>query len=121
MFIKTYKDVPLNNPNGISERTVVSIFEDKDTLLWIGTDGGGINSFDQKTNTFHHYPTTYGEKVTSITDFSENELLLSCFNKGVFTFNMRTAQMQPFPISMTLFRKENFHPGMLVVDIDFCS
>lgn len=41
VFIKTYKDVPLNNPNGVSERTVVSIFEDKDTLLWIGTDGGG--------------------------------------------------------------------------------
>lgn len=114
VFIKTYKDVPLNNPNGISERTVVSIFEDKDTLLWIGTDGGGINSFDQKTNTFHHYPTTYGEKVTSITDFSENELLLSCFNKGVFTFNKRTAQMQPFPIINDSISKREFSSGDLV-------
>lgn len=114
VFIKTYKDVPLNNPNGISERTVVSIFEDKDTLLWIGTDGGGINSFDQKTNTFHHYPTTYGEKVTSITNFSENELLLSCFNKGVFTFNKRTAQMQPFPIINDSISKREFSSGDLV-------
>ena len=114
VFIKTYKDVPLNNPNGISERTVVSIFEDKDTLLWIGTDGGGINSFDQKTNTFHHYPTTYGEKVTSITDFSENELLLSCFNKGVYTFNKRTAQMQPFPIINDSISKREFSSGDLV-------
>lgn len=114
VFIKTYKDVPLNNLNGISERTVVSIFEDKDTLLWIGTDGGGINSFDQKTNTFHHYPTTYGEKVTSITDFSENELLLSCFNKGVFTFNKRTAQMQPFPIINDSISKREFSSGDLV-------
>ena len=114
VFIKTYKDVPLNNPNGISERTVVSIFEDKDTLLWIGTDGGGINSFDQKTNTFHHYPTTYGEKVTSITNFSENELLLSCFNKGVFTFNKRTAQMQPFPIINDSISKIEFSSGDLV-------
>ena len=114
VFIKTYKDVPLNNPNGISERTVVSIFEDKDTLLWIGTDGGGINSFDQKTNTFHHYPTTYGEKVTSITDFSENELLLSCFNKGIFTFNKRTAQMQPFPIINDSISKREFSSGDLV-------
>lgn len=114
VFIKTYKDVPLNNPNGVSERTVVSIFEDKDTLLWIGTDGGGINSFDQKTNTFHHYPTTYGEKVTSITDFSENELLLSCFNKGVFTFNKRTAQMQPFPIINDSISKREFSSGDLV-------
>lgn len=114
VFIKTYKDVPLNNPNGVSERTVVSIFEDKDTLLWIGTDGGGINSFDQKTNTFHHYPTTYGEKVTSITNFSENELLLSCFNKGVFTFNKRTAQMQPFPIINDSISKREFSSGDLV-------
>ena len=114
VFIKTYKDVPLNNPNGISERTVVSIFEDKNTLLWIGTDGGGINSFDQKTNTFHHYPTTYGEKVTSITDFSENELLLSCFNKGVFTFNKKTAQMQPFPIINDSISKREFSSGDLV-------
>lgn len=114
VFIKTYKDIPLNNPNGISERTVVSIFEDKDTLLWIGTDGGGINSFDQKTNTFHHYPTTYGEKVTSITDFSENELLLSCFNKGIFTFNKRTAQMQPFPIINDSISKREFSSGDLV-------
>lgn len=114
VFIKTYKDVPLNNPNGVSERTVVSIFEDKDTLLWIGTDGGGINSFDQKTNTFHHYPTTYGEKVTSITDFSENELLLSCFNKGGFTFNKRTAQMQPFPIINDSISKREFSSGDLV-------
>ena len=114
VFIKTYKDVPLNNPNGVSERTVVSIFEDKDTLLWIGTDGGGINSFDQKTNTFHHYPTTYGEKVTSITDFSENELLLSCFNRGVFTFNKRTAQMQPFPIINDSISKREFSSGDLV-------
>lgn len=114
VFIKTYKDVPLNNPNGVSERTVVSIFEDKDTLLWIGTDGGGINSFDQKTNTFHHYPTTYGEKVTSITDFSENELLLSCFNKGVFTFNKRTTQMQPFPIINDSISKREFSSGDLV-------
>ena len=114
VFIKTYKDVPLNNPNGVSERIVVSIFEDKDTLLWIGTDGGGINSFDQKTNTFHHYPTTYGEKVTSITDFSENELLLSCFNKGVYTFNKRTAQMQPFPIINDSISKREFSSGDLV-------
>ena len=114
VFIKTYKDVPLNNPNGVSERTVVSIFEDKNTLLWIGTDGGGINSFDQKTNTFHHYPTTYGEKVTSITNFSENELLLSCFNKGVFTFNKRTAQMQPFPIINDSISKREFSSGDLV-------
>lgn len=114
VFIKTYKDVPLTNVHGISERTVASIYEDNDTLLWIGTDGGGINSFNSKTNTFHHYLSTYGEKVTSIANFSENELLLSCFNKGVFTFNKKTAQMQPFPIINDSISKREFSSGDLV-------
>lgn len=114
VFIKTYKDVPLNNPNGVSERTVVSILEDKDTLLWIGTDGGGINSLNQKTNTFHHYLSTYGEKVTSITSFSEDELLVSCFNKGIFIFNKRTAKMQPFPIINDSISNREFSSGDLV-------
>ena len=114
VFIKTYKDVSLINTQGISERTVVSIYEDKDTLLWIGTDGGGINRFDPKTNAFHHYPSTYGEKITSITDFSENELLVSYFNKGIYTLNKKTAQMKAFPIINDSISQREFSSGDLV-------
>ena len=99
--------------SSLSNNVILSLAE-REGEIWIGTDGGGINSFDQKTNTFHHYPTTYGEKVTSITDFSENELLLSCFNKGVFTFNKRTAQMQPYPIINDSISKREFSSGDLV-------
>lgn len=114
VFIKTYKDVPLTNTYGISERTVASIYEDNDTLLWIGTDGGGINSFNQRTNTFHHFLSTYGDKVTSITNFSENDLIVSCFNKGIFVFNKKTAQMHPFPIINDSISKREFSSGDLV-------
>jgi len=114
VFIKTYKDVPLGNRHGISERTVTSLYEDTDTLLWIGTDGGGINSFDRKTNAFRHYPSTYGEKVTSIADFSGSELLLSCFNKGIFIFNKLTAQMYPFPVINDSISGREFSSGDLV-------
>ena len=102
--------------SSLSNNVILSLAE-REGEIWIGTDGGGINSFDQKTNTFHHYPTTYGEKVTSITDFSENELLLSCFNKGVFTFNKRTAQMQPFPIINDSISKREFSSGDLVLSL----
>lgn len=114
VFIKTYKDDPLINTQGISERTVVSIYEDKDTLLWIGTDGGGINAFEQKTATFHHFPSTYGDKITSITNFSDNELLISCFNKGIYIFNKKTAQMKSFPIINDSISKREFSSGDLV-------
>lgn len=114
VFIKTYKDVPLTNIQGVSEQTVVSIYEDKDTLLWVGTDGGGINLFDPKRNLFHHFPSTYGEKVTSITPFSENEFLLSCFNKGIVVFDKNTAQMRPFSILNDSVSKKEFSSGNLV-------
>ena len=114
VFIKTYKDDSLVNSHGISERTVVSIYEDTDTLLWIGTDGGGINAFNQKTSKFHHFPSTYGEKVTSITNFSQDELLISCFNKGIYRFNKNSARLKPFYIINDSISKREFSSGDLV-------
>ncbi|GAA4430709.1 sensor histidine kinase [Pontibacter saemangeumensis] len=45
----------LDKPNSLSSDFVSAVFEDKAGLMWIGTDGGGLNSFDRKTNSFTHY------------------------------------------------------------------
>ncbi|MDR0691669.1 MAG: response regulator [Prevotellaceae bacterium] len=97
-YIKTYKDVTLGSNKGLSEKVVISLFEDKKKKLWIGTDGGGINKFDFETEEFTHYLNTYGDKVVSITDFSAAELLVSLYGKGVFTYNVNTQQYSPFII-----------------------
>ena len=81
-YIKTYKDVALGNTNGLSEKSVISLYEEKNGNLWIGTDGGGINLYDARTDKFTHFPSTYGDKVVSISGFSENELLVSLYTKG---------------------------------------
>lgn len=96
VFIKTYKDVPLNNSYGLSEKTVLSLCEDKKGILWIGTDGGGINRLDPVNNSFTHYPITYKDKVASITEFNDDELLISIFSKGLYIFNKKTGQMKQF-------------------------
>ena len=75
-FIKTYKDAALNTTYGLSEKTVISLFEDEEGILWIGTDGGGLNRYDPFNDTFRHYPDTYNESIVSITDYSNEELLL---------------------------------------------
>lgn len=98
VFMKTYKDVPLNNTNGLSEKSVISIHEDKKGRLWLGTDGGGINQYNPYTDTFKHYPTTHGEKVVSITDYSDTELLVSLYTTGIFLFNKETGKYRPFYI-----------------------
>lgn len=96
VFMKTYKDVPLNGTSGLSEKSVISIHEDSKGLLWIGTDGGGINRYNPNTDTFKHYPSTYGDKVVSITGYSDNELLVSLYTEGLFIFNKETGKYRPF-------------------------
>lgn len=44
-----------NNPNSISGNSIYDIVL-QDDLLWIGTYGSGINSFDLKTRKFKRYP-----------------------------------------------------------------
>ena len=41
---------------------------------------------------------TYGDKVISMTNLSDEELLISIYTKGLFTFNKRTGQYKRFII-----------------------
>jgi signal transduction histidine kinase/ligand-binding sensor domain-containing protein/DNA-binding response OmpR family regulator len=95
-FINTYKDAPLNSIYGLSEKTVLSIYEEKPGVFWVGTDGGGINRFDPARMIFKHYLSTYGLKIASVTDFNQQELLISAFSKGLYLFNKTTGVIKPF-------------------------
>ena len=97
-YIKTYKEAILNNTNGLSEQSVISLYEEKDGKVWIGTDGGGINLYDPSTDKFIHFPSTYGDKVVSIAEVSEPELMVSLYTKGIFLFNKKTHKYRPFTI-----------------------
>ncbi len=97
-YIKTYKDAILNDTHGLSEKSIVSLYEQKDGKVWIGTDGGGINLYDPSTDKFIHYPSTYGDKVVSIAEVSDTELMVSLYTKGIFLFNKKTQQYRPFII-----------------------
>lgn len=97
-FIRTYKDAALNTTYGLSEKTVISLFEDEEGILWIGTDGGGLNRYDPFNDTFRHYPDTYNESIVSITDYSNEELLLFLYGKEPYLFNKKTGGHRPFVI-----------------------
>lgn len=95
-YIRTYKDVPLQNTYGLSEKTVISLHEDASNTLWIGTDGGGLNSYNPLTSKFTHHLSTYPEKIVSIESYNKNQLLLSFYNKGFFLFDKATGILSPF-------------------------
>jgi PAS domain S-box-containing protein len=43
------------NPAGISHNRIRGLFEDRLGLLWIATDGGGLDMLDPRTGLFTHY------------------------------------------------------------------
>jgi len=51
---KIYKHIP-NDSSSLSENWIWTIYEDSKGKLWIGTFGGGICSFDRKSETFTTY------------------------------------------------------------------
>ena len=95
-IVRSYSDVPLGYTNGLSEKAILSFFQEPESDdIWIGTDGGGVNRFNPHTKQFIHYPATYGEKVVSLCRYSHQELLISLFSKGVFLFNKQTGKIRP--------------------------
>jgi len=53
------------NPNSLSKNIVSSIFKDKTGVIWVGTNGGGINKFDPERKQFLHVRKTLDPKSLS--------------------------------------------------------
>ncbi len=61
-----------NVPTSISNDFVRTIYEDPDEagdVLWIGTQGGGLNRFDRRTETFTHYRAAPGQRNSLNNDY----------------------------------------------------
>lgn len=78
-----YGETVLSHDKALSHKSVLTLSYNNGRLLWIGTDGGGINSFNISDETFRHYETTWGDQVSSICDISDDKILASVFSKGI--------------------------------------
>ncbi|NIR47733.1 AAA domain-containing protein [candidate division KSB1 bacterium] len=55
---KIYKHEP-GNANSLSDSFIRSIYEDRDGVLWIGTNGLGLNRFEPQSERVIHYSTVH--------------------------------------------------------------
>jgi signal transduction histidine kinase/ligand-binding sensor domain-containing protein len=77
----------------LDDRQVISLFEDRDNTLWIGTNLGGLNHFDRKTGKFKSYLTDGKMRafsVVSICQGKDGMLWLGTYLNGVFEFDPKT-------------------------------
>lgn len=81
------------------ETSVVnSIWKGRDGLVWIGTDGGGVNLFNPATGSVSGYPGSQGLKIHSLTELDDDRLLLSVYSKGLQVFDKVSGRRTPFII-----------------------
>jgi len=77
----------------LDDQRVISIFEDREGTVWVGTNLGGLNRFDRKTGKFKSYLTDGKMRafsVVSICQSRDGMLWIGTYLNGAFEFNPKT-------------------------------
>ncbi len=73
-----YRHEP-DHPHSLSHDHILTIYEDRLGVLWVGTLGGGLNRFDRNSNRFtryQHHPddaTNLGDEANEVWSIYESE------------------------------------------------
>ena len=95
-----YKHNPVDS-NSLSNNFIFSLYEDKNNILWIGTNGSGLDAFDLYTNKFTHYQNTSDTASISNNDVwsiieGKDGLLWMGTDNGLNSFNRKTHRFQRY-------------------------
>jgi len=92
IFIR-YQHDP-NDPNSLSNNEIMTIYEDRSGILWIGTEGGGLNRLDRKKETFTHWQNVPDDpnsishnEIRSIFEDQNGVLWVGTFGGGLNQFD----------------------------------
>jgi two-component system sensor histidine kinase ChiS len=64
---KVYRHDP-QDPNSLGHNQVTALAKDREGMLWIGTDGGGLDRLDLQRDTFTHYRHNPGDPASLAED-----------------------------------------------------
>lgn len=92
------------NKNSLSGNKVKSFAEDKEGNLWIAVDGGGLNHYNRKTNTFSEYNSSHGNNTDGISNQNVHAVLhdskgyiwTGTYNGGLDRLDRKTSAITHF-------------------------
>ena len=101
----TFTRFPFINNNGtmhadnvLDDNRVLSLFFEKEGILWIGTNQGGLNRLDTKTEKFTSYldRKTGLNCVVNIYEDSHNRMWVGTYLSGLFLFDRETGNKRRY-------------------------
>jgi ligand-binding sensor domain-containing protein/uncharacterized membrane-anchored protein YhcB (DUF1043 family) len=92
-------------PCQLSLSSVTAIFEDSRKQLWIGTEGGGLNFFDEKRGVHKVYRSDgsgngsiSGNRIWSMIEGSDGLIWIGTYGDGLNAFNPETGSFETFRV-----------------------
>jgi PAS domain S-box-containing protein len=86
-----------DNPNSLSSNNVTAVMEDSRGIIWIGTGGGGLNRFDESTNTWTRFSFKPGSEkgpasntIWSLLEDSRGALWFGTWDGGLSRYDRET-------------------------------
>ncbi|MDR1524735.1 MAG: response regulator [Tannerella sp.] len=101
---------------------VVSCFEEDDDYIWIGTEGGGLNRYDKKTNgfaCFRHVPGTNSltyDNIQSLLFTGRNKLWIGTSRGGMDCLDTETLQFTHYTVRNDMLMED--HVARIVAEAD---
>lgn len=72
--------------NTLMSSAILSVMEDSHGLMWIGTDGGGLTTFDRRTGVYAQHPelsTAINNSVLSLLESSDGTIWVGTYGEGL--------------------------------------
>ncbi|GAB4138719.1 MAG: hypothetical protein Fur0041_13740 [Bacteroidia bacterium] len=85
--------------NTLQSSAILSVMEDADGLLWIGTLYGGLSTLDRKTGTYVHYPqlsTANNNSILSLFQSTDGKIWVGTYGEGLNCYDKKTGKVKSY-------------------------
>jgi len=89
-----------NDKNTLTNNNVTSLLQDKTGILWIGTDGGGLNKYNPKKNEFTFFNISENniciDNISCLYEYVDGTLWIGTNGSGIVKFNPENEKCETF-------------------------
>lgn len=117
-FNKTTKLFTWHYSKEITSLTIQSLVFDKSGILWIGTWGKGLLSYNPATSTYQqNYTKGYPHIVYDLTKISDSIIYAACLNSGLYKLNTTSRKFMNITPPGNPANPQNSSPGIQKISV----